>query len=66
MKLCVRVRRNARGGFIAACPSLPGCVSCGDTEQQARDNIEQAIRGYLASLNNFEPPQIRQVVEYAS
>ena len=29
------------------CPELPGCVSCGETEKEALDNIEDAIELYL-------------------
>lgn len=35
------------GSYSAVCPELPGCASAGDTEQEARDNIEEAIRLYL-------------------
>ena len=34
--------------YSAVCPELPGCASAGDTEQEARVNIEEAIRLYLA------------------
>ena len=64
MKLCVRIRKDQQGSFKATCPSLPGCVSFGQTERQARDNLEDAIRGYLASVNNFVPEHIHEVLEY--
>ena len=34
--------------YSAVCPELPGCTSAGDTETEARENIEEAIRLYLA------------------
>ena len=34
--------------FSATCPELPGCASAGDTEEEARQNIEEAIKLYLA------------------
>ena len=34
--------------YSAVCPELPGCASAGDTEDEARRNIEEAIRLYLA------------------
>ena len=34
--------------WSAVCPELPGCASAGDTEAEARQNIEEAIRLYLA------------------
>lgn len=36
------------GSFSAVCPELPGCASAGDTEIEARQNIEEAIKLYLA------------------
>lgn len=33
--------------YSAVCPELPGCASAGDTEDEARANIEEAIRLYL-------------------
>jgi predicted RNase H-like HicB family nuclease len=35
------------GSYSAVCPELPGCASAGDTEEEARRNIEEAIRLYL-------------------
>jgi predicted RNase H-like HicB family nuclease len=35
------------GSYSAVCPELPGCTSAGDTEEEARANIEEAIRLYL-------------------
>lgn len=63
MRLCVRLRRNERGRFIASCPSLPGCVSSGPTEKQARENLQDAILGYLASVNDFVPERIQETLE---
>jgi predicted RNase H-like HicB family nuclease len=37
-------------GYSVNCPALPGCWSQGDTEQQALDNIRDAIREYLEVL----------------
>jgi predicted RNase H-like HicB family nuclease len=34
--------------YSAACPELPGCASAGDTEEEARRNIDEAIRLYLS------------------
>jgi predicted RNase H-like HicB family nuclease len=33
--------------FSAVCPELPGCASAGDTEEEARRNITEAIELYL-------------------
>ena len=39
------------GGFIVSCPALPGCHSQGDTEEEAIENIKDAIIGCLEALN---------------
>jgi predicted RNase H-like HicB family nuclease len=36
------------GSYSAVCPELPGCASAGDTEEEARTNIREAIKLYLA------------------
>lgn len=33
--------------YAAYCPELPGCASCGDTEEEALENIKEAIQLYL-------------------
>lgn len=64
MKLCVRIQENEGGGYTAICPSLPGCTSRGGSKAEARERLDEAIRGYVAALNNFVPERlIEQVVE---
>ena len=38
------------GFWVAECPSLPGCISQGDTRAKAIANIREAIEGYIAVL----------------
>lgn len=33
--------------FSAVCPDLPGCASAGDSEQEARENLAEAIALFL-------------------
>jgi len=40
------------GGFIVECPAIPGCVSEGDTVEEAMANIRDAIAGRLAALRD--------------
>lgn len=35
------------GGFTATVPNLPGCISEGETRDEAIENIKDAIQGYL-------------------
>ena len=47
MKFIVTMFQDEDAAFIAECPSIPGCVSQGKTEEEAETNIEQAIRECL-------------------
>ena len=38
------------GYWVVECPSLPGCLSQGRTKEEALANIREAIRGYVACL----------------
>ena len=46
----VLVYSGEDGYFVAECPSLPGCISQGETRKQAVANIKEAIQGYIAAL----------------
>ena len=48
MRLLVSIYQDEDGVFIAECPSIPGCVSQGSTEQEAEQSIREAIRECLA------------------
>jgi len=39
------------GGYVAFVPTLPGCVSQGESFEEARANIVDAIEGYLSVLS---------------
>ena len=49
------------GFWVAECPSLPGCVSQGESREQAIVNIREAIEGYILALqeDNLPVPQER-------
>lgn len=49
------------GFWVAECPSLPGCVSQGETRDQAIANIREAIEGYVLALqeDNLPVPEER-------
>ena len=40
------------GYWVAECPSLPGCISQGETKDIAIANIREAIEGYIAALED--------------
>ena len=43
MKLSVTIDRDEDGVWVVECPAIPGCVSQGDTKEQALANIREAI-----------------------
>ena len=47
MKFLITMFQDEDGMFIAECPSIPGCVSQGKTEQEAEKNIQEAIKECL-------------------
>ena len=48
--------------YSAVCPELPGCASAGETEEEARANIREAIALYLAPAE-IELPDNAKLVE---
>ncbi len=40
----VVIERDEDGRFVAVCPALQGCYTEGETEEEAREHIEDAIR----------------------
>lgn len=48
MKVRVVIEYDAEAGSYAAyCPELPGCASAGETENEALENVREAIELYL-------------------
>ena len=45
MRYTVILQKEEDGGYVATVPVLPGCVSQGDTREEALKNIEEANRG---------------------
>jgi predicted RNase H-like HicB family nuclease len=56
MKYRVLIEQDEEGVFVATCPTLPGCVSQGKTRSEAKENITEAIHGYLDSLRKHGEP----------
>lgn len=54
--------RSTEEGFSVSVPGLPGCWSQGRTETEALENIEDAIREYLAVVaEQLEEVEVREV-----
>lgn len=52
----VVVFEDEEGRFVAECVSLPGCISEGSTAEEALENLKDAARGYLTSLERHREP----------
>ena len=51
MKYKVVLKKNDEG-YSVSCPGLPGCWSQGTTEEEAIENIRDAIQEYVAAVND--------------
>ncbi|MGB4781558.1 type II toxin-antitoxin system HicB family antitoxin [Candidatus Methylomirabilis sp.] len=58
--------QQSEEGFSASVPGLPGCWSQGATEQEALENIQDAIHEYLAARDELLTGAIVREVEVAS
>lgn len=52
MNLQVVLRKSEEGGYTAFVPALPGCLSEGDTRDEALANIREAIELYLEPIDD--------------
>lgn len=66
VKYIVTLREAEEGGYTVEVPALPGCVSQGDSYEEALANICEAIELYLEEVNdelNINPRVIITEVE---
>ena len=65
MNFKVVIQRDEDGRFNASCPELEGCYSFGNTVEEAKKNITEAIELYLQDIPEEEISSIRIKVEIA-
>lgn len=53
------------GYWVVECPSLPGCISQGETREAAIANIKEAIEAYIAALEEDGPQERFEVLVVA-
>lgn len=67
MKYRVLIEQDEDGRYVAEVPALPGCLSQGQTREEAVENIKEAIAAYLESLEAHgepvPPPITEELVE---
>jgi predicted RNase H-like HicB family nuclease len=44
MKFTVTIDRDEDGAWVVECPAIPGCVSQGESKEEALENIKDAIK----------------------
>jgi predicted RNase H-like HicB family nuclease len=66
MKLKVVLEKSEDGGYTVTVPSLPGCISEGNTKNEALANIKEAIELYLEPVDDdlYDLPET-EVMEVA-
>ncbi len=62
----ILLRRESEGGFTVTAPTLPGCVTYGETLDEAISMAREAIELYIESLHAHgeEIPTEENVLEY--
>jgi predicted RNase H-like HicB family nuclease len=65
VRLKVVLEPSEDGGYTVYVPSLPGCISEGDTREEALVNIKEAIELYLESDEEEKTGKKAEVVELA-
>jgi predicted RNase H-like HicB family nuclease len=56
MEYLVVVEKANDGSYSAHVPDLPGCVSCGDSVEEVKQLIQEAIRLHIDSLRRHQEP----------
>ena len=50
------IKPGKDGFWVAECPSLPGCISQGQSRKEAVQNIREAVEGYVEVLEEEGHP----------
>jgi len=58
VKITIILEPSDEGGFTALVPALPGCISEGNTKEEALHNIREAIELYLEPVEDDLAPQL--------
>jgi predicted RNase H-like HicB family nuclease len=57
---------SEEGGYTAVVPSLPGCISEGNSKEEALQNIKEAIELYLEPVDDDQViPENSEIIELA-
>ena len=56
MKYVYVIEKAADGSYSAYVPDLPGCTTCGDSIDEIKGNIREAVSLYIDSLREHNEP----------
>lgn len=56
LRYLINLEKNEDGGYTITVPVLPGCITQGDTWEQAVANAQEAISGYIDTLKELGKP----------
>jgi len=62
MRYRVNIKKTDEG-YAVWCPGLPGCWSQGETEEEALENIKDAIQAYLETVEELSKDKEPRYVE---
>jgi predicted RNase H-like HicB family nuclease len=66
MKIKIVLEPSEEGGYTVVVPSLPGCISEGDSKEEAIKNIKEAVELYLEPVEDDEIfPADSEIIELA-
>ena len=51
-----RLAENDGGGYLATVPDLPGCMSDGETPEEALKNVQEAIVSWIEAAKEWKRP----------
>lgn len=63
MKLRVVLEPSDDGGYTVLVPALPGCISEGDTVDEALENIREAVELYLEPVDDDWIPESNALIQ---
>jgi predicted RNase H-like HicB family nuclease len=56
MEYVAVIEKAEDGSYSGYLPDLPGCVSCGDTVDEVKESIREAVRAHIDSLRRHGEP----------
>ncbi|HTC20683.1 MAG TPA: type II toxin-antitoxin system HicB family antitoxin [bacterium] len=62
MKLHITLEKDESGYYVVEVPAMPGCISQGKTRKEAIENIQEAIEGWMETMESKMRVQKKKLV----